>query len=156
MTVADGSTTGPARDKPGILNPATDTASHGPGTREACSLCEGTRRDQRLLSPSQPWWNDLTSAVRIGFAVLRGFVAMGRPGPSVTVFGSARTAPGHPDCKLARELGGRRGEAGFTVATGCGPGIMEAANRGARERESRSVGCNIRLPREQKPNDVIP
>jgi uncharacterized protein (TIGR00730 family) len=70
----------------------------------------------------------------------------------VTVFGSARFGEGHPYYGLAREIGARLAEAGFTVMTGGGPGLMEAANRGAREAAGRSIGCNIELPVEQRPN----
>jgi uncharacterized protein (TIGR00730 family) len=71
------------------------------------------------------------------------------------VFGSARFGEGHPFYRLARELGARLARAGFTVMTGGGPGIMEAANRGARDVGGRSLGCNIELPREQKPNPYL-
>ena len=83
---------------------------------------------------------------------LRGFRILHFVGPCVTVFGSARFADGHPYYALAREMGGRLARVGFTVMTGGGPGLMEAANRGAREAGGRSVGCNIELPREQQPN----
>ncbi|MFN0146282.1 MAG: TIGR00730 family Rossman fold protein [Dehalococcoidia bacterium] len=76
-------------------------------------------------------------------------------GPCVTVFGSARFDEGHPAYALAREAGVLLAESGFTVMTGGGPGIMEAANRGAREAGGRSVGCNIMLPREQEPNAYL-
>jgi uncharacterized protein (TIGR00730 family) len=70
----------------------------------------------------------------------------------VTVFGSARFREGHPFYALARDVGGGLARLGFTVMTGGGPGLMEAANRGAREAGGRSVGCNIELPEEQQPN----
>jgi uncharacterized protein (TIGR00730 family) len=73
----------------------------------------------------------------------------------VTVFGSARFPAGHPFYELARELGAALAGEGWTVMTGGGPGIMEAANRGAREAGGISVGCNIRLPREQRPNPYL-
>jgi uncharacterized protein (TIGR00730 family) len=73
----------------------------------------------------------------------------------VTIFGSARFPQGNRYYELAREAGQLAAEAGFTVMTGGGPGIMEAANRGAREAGGRSVGCNIELPHEQKPNDFL-
>ena len=71
------------------------------------------------------------------------------------MFGSARFPEDHPYCALAREAGGRLARMGFTVMTGGGPGIMEAANRGAKEAGGFSVGCNIALPVEQKLNRYV-
>ncbi|MBK5117423.1 MAG: TIGR00730 family Rossman fold protein, partial [Thermoleophilia bacterium] len=76
----------------------------------------------------------------------RGFAALAGVERAVSVFGSARTPPGHPDYLLATEVARALGNAGYAIITGAGPGIMEAANRGAREAEVRSIGCNIRLP----------
>jgi hypothetical protein len=90
--------------------------------------------------------------VRIFFEFLRGFRALHFVGPCVTVFGSARFPDGHPYYELAREMGRSLARAGFTVMTGGGPGIMEAANRGAKDGGGRSIGLNINLPHEQKPN----
>ena len=73
----------------------------------------------------------------------------------MTVFGSARFKDDHPYYLLARQLGARLAEAGFTVMTGGGPGIMEAANRGAKDAGGYSVGSNITLPVEQKPNPYL-
>jgi uncharacterized protein (TIGR00730 family) len=73
----------------------------------------------------------------------------------VTVFGSARFKEGHPYYEIGREVGWGLAKLGFTVVTGGGPGIMEAANRGAREAGGRSIGCNIELPAEQKPNPYL-
>jgi uncharacterized protein (TIGR00730 family) len=73
----------------------------------------------------------------------------------VTVFGSARFGESHPSYAVGRDLGGRIARLGFTVMTGGGPGLMEAANRGAREAGGRSVGCNIALPHEQAPNRYL-
>ena len=85
----------------------------------------------------------------------RGFDALARVGPAVTVFGSARTPAGHPSYELARELGACLGESGYAVITGGGPGVMEAANRGAQEAGGLSIGCNIELPHEQRPNPYL-
>ncbi|MGH0037563.1 MAG: TIGR00730 family Rossman fold protein [Myxococcota bacterium] len=98
---------------------------------------------------------DLESAVRIFLEFLRAFESLGPVGPSVTVFGSARFAEGNEHYETARQLGRRLAEEGYTVMTGGGPGIMEAANRGAREAGGRSLGCNIRLPMEQQPNPYL-
>jgi uncharacterized protein (TIGR00730 family) len=84
-----------------------------------------------------------------------GFSALAQITRAVTVFGSARTPPGHPAYELARELGRRVGRAGYAVITGGGPGIMEAANRGAQEVGAVSVGCNIELPHEQALNRYV-
>src|SRR5262245_29040800 len=73
-------------------------------------------------------------------------------GPAISVFGSARFAESHPYYQLARDLGGELARRGYTVVTGGGPGIMEAANRGAHEAGGLSVGCNIVLPHEQHSN----
>ncbi len=81
-----------------------------------------------------------------------GFSALADIGPAISIFGSARTPADHPDYALARETARRLGEAGFAVITGGGPGIMEAANLGAQEAGTTSVGLNIELPFEQAPN----
>jgi uncharacterized protein (TIGR00730 family) len=73
----------------------------------------------------------------------------------VTVFGSARFPEDHPYYRLGREVGRRLARAGFTVMTGGGPGLMEAANRGAKDAGGRSIGCNIELAREQRPNAYL-
>src|SRR5580765_7627519 len=83
---------------------------------------------------------------------IQGFRAMHFAGPCVTVFGSARMAETHPYYQLGREVGAGLARLGFTVMTGGGPGLMEAANRGAKEAGGRSVGVNIVLPNEQGAN----
>jgi uncharacterized protein (TIGR00730 family) len=84
--------------------------------------------------------------------LVSGFQALHQLERGVAVFGSARVPPDHPRYALGREVGRRLGEAGFTVITGGGPGLMEAANRGARDAGATSVGLNIELPHEQAPN----
>ncbi len=86
---------------------------------------------------------------------IRGFRALHFVGPCVTVFGSARFAETHPYYKLGEEVGARLAGIGLTVMTGGGPGLMEAANRGARSAGGRSIGCNIQLPKEQDPNPYL-
>ena len=86
---------------------------------------------------------------------LRGFRVLHFVGPCVTVFGSARVAEDSPFYQLARQLGAGLSRQGFTVLTGGGPGLMEAANRGAREAGGPSIGCNIVLPQEQHPNAYL-
>jgi hypothetical protein len=89
---------------------------------------------------------------RIVAEVEAGFEALRDLGPAVSFFGSARTAPEHPDYALARDLARRLGEEGFAIITGGGPGIMEAANRGAGDAGVPSVGLNIDLAFEQAAN----
>ncbi len=98
---------------------------------------------------------DLESAVRIFLEFLRGFETLVFPGPCVTVFGSARFSEDHRYYQLAKKLGESLAKAGYTVMTGGGPGIMEAANRGAKDAGGYSIGCNIQLPLEQKPNPYV-
>lgn len=98
---------------------------------------------------------DLESAVRLFLEFLKGFEELDFAGRCVTVFGSARFPPGHAHYEMARAMGRRLAEEGYAVMTGGGPGIMEAANRGAREGGGMSLGCNISLPREQKPNAYL-
>ncbi len=85
----------------------------------------------------------------------RGFDALARVRRAVTVFGSARTSAEHPDYALVREVAACLGRAGYAVVTGGGPGLMEAANRGARDAGALSIGCNIELPHEQRPNPYL-
>jgi hypothetical protein len=93
--------------------------------------------------------------LRAGRDFIRGFRALHFVGPCVTVFGSARFQDHHPYYQLAREVGHALARLGFTVMTGGGPGVMEGANRGARDAGGMSVGCNIELPHEQTPNPYL-
>lgn len=121
------------------------------------------------LPPTHPLIDALTQALagpksrqselrfigQIGWQFLKGLRTLHFVGPCVTVFGSARFREGHPYYDMARQMGQRIQALGFTVMTGGGPGLMEAANRGAYEAGGRSVGCNIRLPFEQQPNPYL-
>lgn len=98
---------------------------------------------------------ELFFAFRVFRQFIRGFRTLHFVGPCITVFGSARFKEGDPYYEAARTFGKSIAEAGFTTMTGGGPGIMEAANRGAFENGGSSVGCNIRLPFEQKPNPYM-
>lgn len=98
---------------------------------------------------------ELARAFRIFREFVRGFRELHFVGPCVTVFGSARFGEENPHYRLARQLGSQIARMGLTVMTGGGPGIMEAANRGARDAGGRSVGCNIILPMEQRPNPYL-
>ncbi len=110
--------------------------------------------DRRLLSRQD---GDLAGHVkRIAEEFLEGFIAVERIGrPAITVFGSARVEEGNPVYEEAREVGRRLVGAGFAVVTGGGPGVMEAANRGAQEGGGISVGFNIELPHEQHENPYL-
>ncbi|HYC40563.1 MAG TPA: TIGR00730 family Rossman fold protein [Chitinophagaceae bacterium] len=94
-------------------------------------------------------------AFRVFRQFLKGFRTLHFVGPCITVFGSARYKEDHIYYEKARELGKKISALGFTTMTGGGPGIMEAANRGAYENGGMSVGCNIQLPFEQKPNPYM-
>jgi uncharacterized protein (TIGR00730 family) len=99
---------------------------------------------------SDPW-----RVFRIMGEFVEGFDNLARIGPAITIFGSARTPVNHPEYAAARETARLLGEAGFGIITGGGPGIMEAANRGARDADVLSVGCNIELPFEQGINPYV-
>ena len=92
---------------------------------------------------------------RIISEFVEGFEALRNIRPAVTIFGSARAIPASADYKLARDIAFQLSKKGFSVVTGGGPGIMEAANRGAHDAGGRSVGCNIELPFEQKGNPFV-
>ena len=109
----------------------------------------------RFLHGPQKRRLELGRTLRIFLEFIHGFRSLHFVGPCVTVFGSARFKEEHRYYDLARTVGRQLARAGFTVMTGGGPGIMEAANRGAREVGGRSVGCNIELPMEQHPNPYL-
>ena len=124
-------------------------------TLEVQAADRATSADQVLLQGPHSRLRELLLVLRAVVDFLRGFRTLHFVGPCVTVFGSARFTEGHPYYKLGRHLGHRLADIGFTVMTGGGPGLMEAVNRGAREAGGRSVGCNIQLPVEQKPNAYL-
>ena len=111
--------------------------------------------DVQLIEGPRSRWKELRSVAHIFAEFIHGFRRLHSVGPCVTVFGSARFIEDHPYYFLAREAGAKLASAGFTVMTGGGPGIMEAANRGARDVAGRSIGCNIVLPKEQRPNPYL-
>jgi uncharacterized protein (TIGR00730 family) len=121
------------------------------------SLLETVRgADKQFLASADNQADDHASAIRIFLEVLRGYEELRDiDRPTVTVFGSARFKPGERYYEMARSLGRRLAETGFAVMTGGGPGIMEAANRGAKEGGGLSLGCNIILPFEQKHNPYL-
>lgn len=123
--------------------------------REAIPL---STADQRLLdSRSRGDWKtkDAWRALRILSEFVEGFDTLADLPPAVSVFGSARSKPDSPECVLAEELGAALATAGYAVITGGGPGVMEAANRGATEAGGLSVGLGIELPFEQGINDWV-
>jgi uncharacterized protein (TIGR00730 family) len=135
----------------------------GRGYRKGPVLLRGTQipaqtTDQRLLSGggdadwvhSDPW-----RVMRIQSEFVEGFGALAEVGPAVSVFGSARTSPEHPDYAMATEVGRLLAEAGYAVMTGGGPGIMEAANAGAHKAGGTSIGLGIELPFEQGMNEFV-
>lgn len=131
--------------------------AHPPPTESEDLWGKGTRdpAEGHFLRGPRARDLELTEALRIFAECLKGFRRLHFVGPCVTVFGSARFKEDHPYYALARKLGGELAKAGFTVMTGGGPGIMEAANRGAKEAGGYSVGSNITLPVEQKPNAYL-
>ena len=100
-------------------------------------------------------WKELKFVYGVLKEFIYGFRKLHFIGPCVTIFGSARFKEDHPYYELARQMGKEVVQLGFTVITGGGPGIMEAANRGAQEGGGRSIGCNIILPNEQQPNKYL-
>ena len=115
----------------------------------------GDRAHEKLLGAPRSRRSELMRVVRIAMEFIKGFRALHFVGPCVSVFGSARFPPGHPYYELARQVGARVAGLGLTTMTGGGPGIMEAANRGAKDAGGRSIGCNIVLPKEQRPNPYV-
>lgn len=113
------------------------------------------KSDRRLLEGPRSRTDEFFRVVRIGVEFIRGFRALHFLGPCVTVFGSARFPQDHRYYQLARRTGAEIARLGFNVMTGGGPGIMEAANRGAKDAGGLSIGCNIVLPHEQKANSYI-
>jgi hypothetical protein len=98
---------------------------------------------------------DAARIARIAEEVAKGFDTLSRVGPAVTFFGSARTPADHPSYELMRRVSAEVGRAGYAIITGGGPGLMEAANRGARDAGAVSIGCNIELPHEQQLNPYV-
>lgn len=112
-------------------------------------------RERRALEGPHSRWEELSFLWRVLSEFLRAFRRLHFVGPCVTVFGSARFPETHEYYSLTRTVGARLADLGFAVMTGGGPGLMEAANRGARDAGGRSIGCNIVLPMEQEPNPYL-
>jgi uncharacterized protein (TIGR00730 family) len=115
--------------------------------------------DEEIIGAERPvvatTQTDVERLARVQHELSTGFAALAGVTPAVSVFGSARTPPGDRRYELARAVGRALGAAGFSVITGGGPGIMEAANRGAREAGAKSIGVNIELPFEQEMNPYV-
>jgi uncharacterized protein (TIGR00730 family) len=123
----------------------TPTGRQLPGTTQDEQLLESPRPDE--FKHTDPW-----RVFRIMGEFVEGFDELATLSRGIAIFGSARTKPDDPDYKVAQETAALLAAQGFAVITGGGPGIMEAANRGAFEAGGLSIGCNIELPFEQKPN----
>jgi len=118
---------------------------HPPGTTQDEQLLESPRADE--FTHTDPW-----RVFRIMGEFVEGFDELATLSRGIAIFGSARTKPDDPEYKAAQETAALLAKQGFAVITGGGPGIMEAANRGAFEAGGLSIGCNIELPFEQRPN----
>lgn len=129
--------------------------NHGGSRAQGWSPGAGEREQRRFLSGPRSRGAEAARVLRIGAEFIRGFRSLHFVGPCVTVFGSARFDPENRYCIMARQVGAAIAGMGLTTLTGGGPGIMEAANRGAKEAGGRSLGCNIELPMEQKPNPYV-
>lgn len=116
---------------------------------------ETSKSEIQFLEGPQSRWKEFTFCIKTFFQLIKGFRALHFAGPCITFFGSARFDEDHEYYKLTRKVAAEFAKLGFTIMTGGGPGLMEAANRGAKDVGGRSVGCNIHLPREQKPNKYL-
>lgn len=144
-------------------DPSADQVPHerskGPVVLRRSEMARRTS-DQRLLdqrphAPQDFTRTDPWRVLRIQAEFVEGFDALATLGPAVSVFGSARTPREHHEYHMARDIGQALGRAGYAVVTGGGPGVMEAANRGAVDAGAQSVGIGIELPHEQKLNDWV-
>jgi uncharacterized protein (TIGR00730 family) len=136
----------------------TNRMSEDVKTRIGRSSAGDRTEDQRLLERKTPpafLDSDTWRSLRILGEFVEGFDTLATVGPAVSIFGSARSTEDSEEYVSARELAARLVREGFTVITGGGPGVMEAANRGAQEAGGISVGCNIELPFEQQPNPYL-
>src|SRR5437868_1464644 len=124
-------------------------------TTPPANRTEPAGADRYMLEGPKARTSEFATLLSIIWDFLRGFRVLHFVGPCVTAFGSARTKEDSPYYQLARQMGAAIAQLGFTVMTGGGPGIMEAANRGAKEGGGLSVGCNIELEFEQQPNAFL-
>ena len=108
-----------------------------------------------FLAGPRSRWTEFKFTIKTVLELLKGFRALHFVGPCITVFGSARFSQDHKYYKMTRMAAAELAKLGFTILTGGGPGLMEAANRGAKDVGGKSVGCNIQLPKEQMPNQYL-
>jgi uncharacterized protein (TIGR00730 family) len=134
--------------------PAPEPAKATPRQKEWGKI-PGDGSEERFLQGPKTRRFEFFRLLRIMLEFFKGFRSLHFTGPCVTVFGSARFKEDHEFYALGREIGKRLAQAGFTVMTGGGPGVMEAANRGAKDVGGPSIGCNITLPMEQQPNPYL-
>ncbi|MDJ1478896.1 TIGR00730 family Rossman fold protein [Cytophagaceae bacterium YF14B1] len=113
------------------------------------------KEEKIFLEGPRSRWEELVFSFKVLLEFIRGFRVLHFVGPCVAVFGSARVAEGSPYYALASRMGAEVSKLGFTIMTGGGPGIMQAANRGAKNVGGFSIGCNIILPKEQQPNTYL-
>ncbi|MDB5203533.1 MAG: Cytokinin riboside 5-monophosphate phosphoribohydrolase [Ferruginibacter sp.] len=114
-----------------------------------------TESEIKFLEGPQNRWKEFKFAFSVLMEFIKGFRTLHFVGPCVTIFGSARFKEDHPYYKQTEKIAGEIAKLGFTIMTGGGPGVMEAANRGAKDVGGRSVGCNIVLPHEQHHNPYL-
>lgn len=114
-----------------------------------------TSEELNFLEGPRSRWSEFRFSFSVLFEFIKGFRALHFSGPCVAIFGSARYKEDHPHYKTTLELSSKISKLGFTIITGGGPGIMEAANRGAKESGGKSIGCNIELPHEQHHNPYL-
>jgi uncharacterized protein (TIGR00730 family) len=142
-------------ERPNQPNPSLNLAARTGRATEDEQLLEtpsqrAAPQDLAAFTHTDPW-----RVLRIQGEFVAGFDALADVGPAVTIFGSARTPRNSPWYGVAVATARRLAKAGFAIITGGGPGIMEAANRGAREGKGRSIGCGIELPHEQGLNPFV-
>jgi uncharacterized protein (TIGR00730 family) len=132
-----------------------DSITETPKVSRSAPLVPPDPDDEIFLDGPRSRFEEFFTLLKVMRDFLRGFRTLHFVGPCVTVFGSARIKPGDPYYEMTRKMGAAIARLGFTVMTGGGPGIMEAANRGAKEAGGRSVGCTIELPSEQPTNAYL-
>ena len=116
---------------------------------------KSSQEERRFLRGPRSKWAEFVFVLKVAWEFISGFRVLHYVGPCITVFGSARFKEDHKYYKMARSVSAKIAQTGFTIMTGGGPGIMEAANRGAKDVNGKSVGCNILLPFEQTGNPYL-